>query len=158
VHRQSIFVLATQAVPSATLIPCIEPMPAGWSYAGSDVRSGSVRFWVDSDRVGARAIEVMMTSVCDVTGAIQLALPNAPSGIRLYEEPTSSNPSATIRHYVFPGGCVTSTFSFRRSDAPSIFDEADRMLGFTPRSIYVNGIRNDEGLTLCGAGAPPCPG
>jgi hypothetical protein len=133
-------------------------MPAGWTYAGSDVRSGSVRFWLDSDRVGSRAIEVAMTSSCDLTGATEVALTNSPNGLRLFEEPVERNPSVTVRHYVFSGGCITSTFSFTRSEVPSIFDEADRMLGFTPRSVYVDGIRNDEGLTLCGAGAPPCPG
>ena len=159
VHRQSIFILAAEAVPSATYIPCIEPMPAGWSYAGSDVRSGSIRFWLDSDRVGARAIEVTMTASCDLTGSRESPLPNPPSGMRLFEEPATEGASGvTVRHYVFPGGCVTTRYSFTRSDARSMFDEADRLLGFTPRSIYVDGLQNDEGLTLCGAGAPPCPG
>ena len=155
VHRQSIFILAAEAVPSATFIPCIEPLPAGWSYAGSEVRSGSVRFWLDSDRVGARAAEVTMTPGCDLTDSVEVAL-TGPSDLRLFEE--SGAETATIRHYVFPGGCVTIRLSFTRSDAPSIFAEADRLFGFTPRSVYTEGVRVDEGLTLCGAGAPPCPG
>ena len=157
VHRQSILILASQAVPSATYIPCIEPMPVGWSYAGSDVRSGWVRFWLDSDRVGSRAFEVTMTAACDLTGSTESPLPNPPSGVRLFED-AGGQQHITVRHYVFPGGCVTTSFSFTRSDAPSIFVEADRLLGLTPRSVYVDGLRNDEGLTLCGAGAPPCPG
>ena len=32
-----LFVLMAQSVPSATLIPCIEALPAGWAYGGSDV-------------------------------------------------------------------------------------------------------------------------
>ena len=155
VHRQSIFILAAEAVPSATFIPCIEPLPAGWSYAGSEVRSGSVRFWLDSDRVGARAVQVTMTSSCDLTGSVQVAL-TGPSGLRLYEE--SDVAPTTVRHYVFPGGCVTAELSFTRSSSPSIFAEADSLLGFTPRSVYTEGVRIDEELTLCGAGAPPCPG
>jgi len=155
VHRQSIFILAAEAVPSATFIPCIEPLPAGWSYAGSEVYSGSVRFWLDSDRVGARAVEVTMTSDCDLAGSVEVAL-SAPSGLRLYEE-TGVIP-ATVRHYVFPGGCVTARLSFTRTSAPSIFAEVDRLIGFTPRSVYTDGEWNDEGLTLCGADAPPCPG
>jgi len=157
-HRQSIFVLAAEAVPSATLIPCIEPLPAGWTYAGSEVRSGMVRFWLDSDRVGKRAIEVTMSPSCDLAGSVEVAHGGEPSGLRLYEGPDPSDPDATVRHFVFPGGCVTFRLSFTRSSAPSIFEEADRLLGFTPRSIYVEGVQNDEGLTLCGAGAPPCPG
>ena len=41
--RQSIFLLEAQAVPSATLIPCVLPLPGGWSYGGSQVRSGLAR-------------------------------------------------------------------------------------------------------------------
>ena len=157
-HRQSIFILAAEAVPSATLIPCVEPLPAGWSYAGSEVRSGLVRFWLDSDRVGKRAIEVTMSSDCDLAGSVEVAHGSGPSGLRVYEGPETSHPDGTVRHYVFPGGCVTSRLSFTRSSAPPIFEEADHLLGFTPRSVYVGGVQNDEGLTLCGAGASPCPG
>ena len=50
--RQNILHLVAQAVPSATLIPCIDRLHTGWTYGGSEVRSGFVRFWLDSDRVG----------------------------------------------------------------------------------------------------------
>ncbi len=75
--RQSIFLLEAQAVPSATLIPCALPLPGGWSYGGSEVRSGLARFWLDSDRAGAHAAEVRLTQACDVAGATPLppALP-----------------------------------------------------------------------------------
>jgi hypothetical protein len=56
--RQSIFVLEAQAVPSATLMPCTNPLPGGWSVGGFEVRSGLARFWLDSDRAGARAAEI----------------------------------------------------------------------------------------------------
>src|SRR5205823_11145651 len=73
VHRQSVFILEAQAIPSATLIPCIEPTPAGWAYAGSEVRTGFVRFWFDSDRAGVHAMEVTMTPSCDVAGMARAA-------------------------------------------------------------------------------------
>jgi len=157
-HRQSIFILAAEAVPSATFIPCIEPLPAGWSYAGSEVRTGLVRFWLDSDRVGSHAIEITMTADCNLSGSVEVTPGSAPTGLRSYEGPEMDHQDATFLHYVFPGGCVTSRLSFTRSSAPAIFEEADRLLGFTPRSVYTEGVQNDEGLTLCGAGAPPCPG
>jgi len=157
-YRQSIFILAAEAVPSATFIPCIEPLPAGWTYAGSEVGSGLVRFWLDSDRVGKRAIEVTMSADCDLAGSVEVPPGNGPIGLRLYEGSGMNHPDETVLYYVFPGGCVTSRLSFTRSSAPSIFDEADRLLGFTPRSVYTEGVQNDEGLTLCGADAPPCPG
>jgi hypothetical protein len=156
--RQSIFLLEAQAVPSATLIPCILPLPGGWSYGGSQVRSGLARFWLDSDRAGTHAAEVRLTRACDVAGATELPLRSPPAGLRGYEQPTARQPAASVRYFVFTGGCVTERFSFTRQSAPALFDQADQFLGFTPRSVYVQGVHDDEGLTLCGAQARPCPG
>jgi hypothetical protein len=158
VSRQSIFLLEAQAVPSATFIPCITSMPPGWSYGGSEVSSGFARFWLDSDRVGTHAVEVMLTRSCNVSGEAEVQVAHPPTGLRLVEDPAAAARGITIRHYVFEGGCVTYRLIFTQRSVPALFREADRFLGFTPRSIYVNGVREDEGLTLCGAGAPPCPG
>jgi hypothetical protein len=158
VSRQSIFLLEAQAVPSATLIPCITSMPLGWSYGGSDVGAGVARFWLNSDRVGTHAVAVTLTPSCDLSRAREVHLADAPTGLRLFDEPTAAEYGATLRHYAFDGGCVTYRFTFTRRSMPTIFQEADRFLGFTPRSVYVDGVRDDEDLTLCGAGAPPCPG
>ena len=50
-------------------------------------------------------------------------------------EPHAWHPDATVRRYVFPGGCVTTTFAFTRTSAPALMHEADRFLAFTPRSV-----------------------
>ena len=157
--RQSIFELAAQAVPSATLMPCANPLPGGWSVGGFEVRSGLARFWLHSDRAGARAAEARLTSSCDAAGATQL--PPTSRGwppVQRYEAPAAQQPPATVRYYLFTGGCVTYRLAFSRQSAPALFDQADQFLGFTTRSRYVNGVRNKQGLTLCGAGAPPCSG
>ena len=157
--RQAIFVLEAQAVPSATLMPCANPLPGGWSVGGFEVRSGLARFWLDSDRAGARAAEVRLTSSCDVAGAIQLPpMSRGEPPVQRYEAPAAQQPPATVRYYLFTGGCVTYRLAFSRQSAPALFDQADQFLGFTTRSRYVNDVRNDPGLTLCGTGAPPCSG
>ena len=156
--RQSIFLLEAQAVPSATLIPCVLPLPGGWSYGGSQVRSGLARFWLGSDRAGTHAAEVRLTRACDLAGTTEVSLRSPPAGLRGYEQPAARQPPSTLRYFVFPGGCVTERLSFTRHSAPTLFDQADQFLGFTPRSVYVQGVHDDEGLTLCGAQAPPCPG
>jgi len=53
---------------------------------------------------------------------------------------------------------VTYRLSFTRQTAPVLAGQAGRFLGFTTRWIYMNAIRSDQGLTLCGADALPCPG
>jgi hypothetical protein len=157
-HDSSFFVLEAQAVPSATFIPCIEPLAAGWSYGGSEVRSGLARIWLNSDRAGPHAVELALTRTCDASGALPIRLATAPPGLRRYDEPAARHPGSSISYYVFTGGCVTYRFAFARQSASVIFDQADHALGFTPRSVYVGGVRHDAGLTLCGAEAPPCPG
>jgi hypothetical protein len=156
--RQSIFVLVAQAVPSATLMPCTNPLPGGWSVGGFEVRSGLARIWLDSDRAGARAADVRLTSSCDVAGATELPAGSGGPPVRRYEAPAAQQPPATVRYYLFTGGCVTYRLAFSRQTAPALFDQADQFLGFTTRSRYVNGVRRNQRLTLCGAGAPPCPG
>jgi hypothetical protein len=155
---QSIRLLEAQAVPSATLLPCLLPLPQGWSYGGAEVRSGLVGFWADSDRAGARAAEVRLTQTCDVSGATEVPLKAPPGDMRGYQEPTARQPPTTVRYFVFTGGCVRYRFAFTQQTAPALFDEADQFLGFDPRAEFVNAVRDETGLPLCGAGAPPCPG
>jgi hypothetical protein len=155
---QSLRLLEAQAVPSATLIPCLLPLPQGWSYGGAEVRSGLIRFWADSDRAGAGAAEVRMTRTCDVSGATEVSLDAPPGDMRGYEEPTAREPTTAIRYFVFTGGCVRYRLSFTQRTAPVLYDEADHFLGFDSRSVIVDSVREGTGLPLCGAGAPPCPG
>ena len=159
----AIFILSAQAVPSATLLPCTLPLPGGWSHGGTQVRAGLVRFWLDSDRAGTGAAELTLTPTCDLAGATALA-PSADEaglqryGLRRYEGPLARHPGATVRYFQFTGGCVTYRLAFTRQTAPALFDQANQLLAFTPRSVYVTGVRNDDRLPLCGAEAPPCPG
>jgi hypothetical protein len=159
----SIFVLAAQAVPSATLIPCTLPLPGGWSHGGTQVRSGLVRFWLDSDRAGTRAAELTLTAACDVSGTTRLPPASDEAGVqrygfRRYEGSLAGHPGGTVRYFLFTGGCVTYRLAFTRQTAPALLDQADHLLAFTPRSVYVSGVRKDAGLPLCGAETPPCPG
>jgi hypothetical protein len=140
--------LMAQSVPSATQVPCIRSLPLGWSYAGSDVRSGVARFWLDSDRAGDRAVEVGLAPACATGGAA--AVPPSPdeSGIQVLEGPPGSTPGFSANRYlVFPGGCVTYRYRF---DAGA--------LSLIPRSIVVSQVEDQFDLSLCGAEAPPCPG
>jgi hypothetical protein len=161
--ESAIFVLSAQAVPSATLIPCTLPLPGGWSHGGTQVRAGLVRFWLDSDRAGTRAAELTLTATCDLAGTTPLPRSAGEDrlqqyGLRRYEVPLARQPGGTVRYFVFAGGCVTYRLAFTRQTAPALFDQADQLLAFTPRSVYVTGVRHDDRLPLCGAEAPPCPG
>jgi len=149
--------LEAQAVPTATLIPCVLRLPGGWRYGGWEVRAGLVRFWLDSDRAGVHAVQLTMKRACDHSSATPVPLASPPPGLRRFDV-SRPHPNASLSYFVFPGACVTYRFAFTKDSAPSLYDQADHALGFTRRSRYVNGVRKDTGLVLCGAEAPPCPG
>lgn len=152
-------VLTAQAVPSATQLPCLAELPAGWSYAGADIRSDRARFWLDSDRGGIRAVEVELTRTCDTSDAVEVRPAPDEAGARVYAEPIALEPALWANRYVvFAGGCVTYRYRFV-PDAPSTLSlEAEEALGLFPRSALVRDVEERYGVTLCGAGAPPCDG
>jgi tRNA A-37 threonylcarbamoyl transferase component Bud32 len=148
-------VLSAQAVPSAALIPCSASLPSGWSYGGGDIHNGMARFWLDSDRAGARAVTVTLTSSCDVSGGQRVAT-NEPGTVR-YEKPISLTPRFTdVRTYVFPGGCATYLFAFAPQADSTLAITADSALSFVPRVALVENLKRTQDLSLCGRGAP-CP-
>jgi hypothetical protein len=151
--------LMAQSVPSATELPCIRSLPLGWSYAGSDVRSGAAQFWLDSDRAGSRAVEVGLEPACATGGAAPVSGSPDASGAQVLEEPVGSTPGYSANRYlVFPGGCVTYRYRFTAGAGEALADEADEALSLVPRSVVVSQVEDQFGLPLCGAEAPPCPG
>ncbi|HEX9123322.1 MAG TPA: hypothetical protein VF984_08180 [Actinomycetota bacterium] len=151
-------VLAAQAVPSATLIPCVDSLPAGWTFAGSRSTNGLAEFWLDSDRAGIRALSVTLTSTCDTSRAVEITAAAPRPGVRIFEEPLSLPPHFQAdRFATFPGGCVTYRFRFTTDAPATVALEVDQGLGFVTRERVAGAVRR-LGLTLCGAGAPPCPG
>lgn len=150
--------LAAQAVPSATLLPCLEALPTGWQFGGSQTVSGAFRFWLDSDRAGLRAVQLELVAECDVSDAVEVIPGVDEAGTRRFEEPLSLGPAfAADRFYTFPGGCVRVAYRFSDIGESTLVLEADQAIGFHPRRPIVDGLE-DLGLVLCGAGAPECPG
>jgi hypothetical protein len=156
VEESEFFVLMAQSVPSATLLPCIRALPAGWTYGGSDVHSGSGHFWLDSDRAGIHAVEVSLTRSCTVAGALDVTNSTSETGVRDYLRELVLRPYSANRYFTFPGGCVTYRYRFGGDADPVLALEADEALTFGERSAVVTKVRRSLGLTLCGAGAPPC--
>jgi hypothetical protein len=152
-------VLAAQAVPTASLVPCIERFPVGWIFGGSEISNGLARFWLDSDRAGFQAVQVLLTETCDVSEAVEVAPGQDEAGTRRFEEPISLPPRFVAnRYYVFEGGCVTYRFAFNPNASPALAVDIDEALSFRPRVALVERMRETVGLELCGFGASPCPG
>jgi hypothetical protein len=154
-----VFVLLAQSVPSATELPCVSEFPAGWTFGGSDISSGLARFWLDSDRGGIHAVEVSLRRSCDTAGAVVEQPAPDEVGSQLFVRTDSLNPSFIgARFLVFDGGCIAYMFRFSTGTAKTLWIEAIEAISMLPRATIVANVREDPGLVLCGAGAPPCAG
>jgi hypothetical protein len=72
--------------------------------------------------------------------------------------PATRQPHATVRYYLFTGGCATYRLSVTPQTTPVLSARPASSWASTPRWIYVKAIRRDQGLTLYCAQAPPRPG
>jgi len=143
-------ILMAQAVPTAVRLPCIATLPSGWTFGGAEFQTGRARFWLDSDRAGARAVVVTLAPACGLTGAQEV--PSDEPGARRFEAPTSLHPFRDRRSYLFRGGCVSYDLSAPGQSSMVVF-AADSALSFIPRSALVTFVERQEDLPLCGAGA-----
>jgi hypothetical protein len=130
----TLVVLMAQAVPTASQLPCIELLPAGWSVSDIFVRNGRVRFSLDSDRVGMHAVQVVLEQFCTLGNFTRV--PSDHPGTRRYQEVISIEPGRRYRgavFYLFPGGCVTYRLDFRSDEQARPLSEVSLALGFVPR-------------------------
>ena len=155
----NLMVLMAQSVPSATSVPCVAALPAGWEVGSVSVRQDRARFWLNSDRGGKHAVEVRLVppAACRTAGATEV--PSDQVGMHRLERPEALPPNLrSTRFYVFDGGCITYRFAFDGTASASLMFDAETALSFQPRDELVREVDRDFGLTLCGADAPRCPG
>jgi hypothetical protein len=127
-HLEPLWLMA-QSVPSASLIPCVQPMPVGWSVAEVAVNNGRSVITLDHDRGGKAAVVVRLTASCDLTGATEVASEQPGARRYLRDAPGSS----ATRAYTFAGGCVTQRFSAAAPSGLRMSDMAATELGFITR-------------------------
>lgn len=149
-------VLVAQSVPSATLLPCIESLPAGWEIGGADVRNSGTTFWLDSVVSGMHAVEVTLAETCETSGASEIVPAADEAGAQVLVLPTNLDPYEGRRFIVFEGGCVTYRYDFGSGTPATVALQIESSLSFLPRDAVSHAVRLDTGNTLCGAGAPPC--
>lgn len=139
--------ILAQSVPTASVVPCLAEMPAGWSFAALDVDSQRSRFWLDSDRAGLRAVEVELSAACDVSDSTQGETEE--EGAERYQRLSSLSPRFVGTTYdVFDGGCVVYRYDFDAGGHIGLYQELHDAVALFPR----------EELDLLGAGPLPAPG
>jgi hypothetical protein len=151
--------LEAQSVPSASLVPCVPSLPAGWRFlnildtaSASGARNGWSMFSLAKYQAGA--LVVRLEAACDTGGAIEQ--PADRPGTRRYERTGQGGADLVATWYtVFPGGCVTAEFHSTEADA-AFTNEARSMVDFTTRQALQQELerRTDGRLRL---DPPPDP-
>jgi hypothetical protein len=75
--------LEAQAVPSASLVPCVQARVPGWRVADVAVNNGRTVITLDHDRAGSGAAVLRLARVCDTTGTVEA--PSRAPGVRRYQ-------------------------------------------------------------------------
>jgi hypothetical protein len=139
--------LEAQSVPSASLVPCVRILPAGWSVAEVAVNNGRSVLTLNHDRVGEGALVVRLTAGCDPRGAVERPSPTA--GVRRYQRAESRADEFIATSYdQFPGGCVTSRLRMTGDPNGEFAAQAPEVVGFTTRSTLQEALSQRSGGRL----------
>jgi tRNA A-37 threonylcarbamoyl transferase component Bud32 len=141
--------LQAQAVPSASLVPCVRYLPVGWSVAEVAVNNGRSVITLNHDRAGPAALVIRLAAACDPSGAAEG--PSANVGVRHYQTMASPTGEFTATWYdQFPGGCVTSRLHLSTDPNGEFAGQAPQVLGFTTRAALQQALsrRSDGRLQL----------
>jgi tRNA A-37 threonylcarbamoyl transferase component Bud32 len=131
--------LMAQSVPSASLVPCVQLLPVGWSVAEVAVNNGRSVITLDHDRAGTAAMRVELTAACDLTGATKVSSEH-PEALRYVLVDRAS------RAYKFSGGCITQRFSAAAPSMLRMSDTASTEVGFITREALRQALeRRSEG-------------
>ncbi len=57
-------IISAQSVAGTAYVPCVQELKPGWDYEHLEARRGQTRFWLSSDRVGQRFLEVTLEPSC----------------------------------------------------------------------------------------------
>jgi serine/threonine protein kinase len=123
--------LMAQSVPSASLVPCVRILPAGWSVAEVAVNNGRSVLTLNHDRAGEGALVVRLTAGCDPGRAVERPSPTA--GVQRYQRTESRADEFTATSYdQFPGGCVTSRMRATGDPNGEFAAQAPEVVGSRP--------------------------
>jgi hypothetical protein len=141
--------LQAQAVPSASLVPCVRSLPTGWRLRMVTVNDGRSVLTFDNDRYGLGAMVLRFGAACDVGGATQV-LSDQPGSRRLMLIERLAPRFSATRFDVFAGGCVTTRLTTPAAHRAELTSELPLLLGFTTRQTLQQTLeqRSDGRLHL----------
>jgi hypothetical protein len=122
-------VLMAESVPSATLIPCVDALPQGWSWHGFEANDAGATFSLDQQD-GDGLLEVQLVPSCQVSGPGE-QVEGFPTAER--HRTVDDGGATVVWTSTFPGGCSNARLTFSSPPAQSEVDRIERAISFFPR-------------------------
>jgi tRNA A-37 threonylcarbamoyl transferase component Bud32/membrane-associated phospholipid phosphatase len=139
--------LLAQSVPSASLVPCVRSLPAGWSVAQVTVNNGRSVIPLNHDRAGTGVLVVQLAAGCDPRGATQMR--SDEPRVRRYQRIDRLAPRfEATRFDLFPGGCVTARAAVPAANRAEVTSELATILGYTTRQALQQALDQRSGGRL----------
>jgi tRNA A-37 threonylcarbamoyl transferase component Bud32/membrane-associated phospholipid phosphatase len=139
--------LLAQSVPSASLVPCLHPLPTGWMTGNMTVNNGRSVLALNHDRAGPGVLVVRLTAACDTRGATQMTS-NQPQ-VRRYQRIDRLAPRfEATRLDLFPGGCVTAQATVPAANRAEISSQLTTILSYTTRQTLQQALDQRSGGRL----------
>ena len=125
-------ILMAQSVPSATSVPCVASLPAGWKLGGVQIARTTGRVLARLRPRRDRAVEVTLLPPERLPVDDATEVPSDEVGMRRFERPEQLPPELrSTRVLPLPGGCVTYEFAFD-GDADRVADLRRRQRARVP--------------------------
>ncbi len=139
--------LMAQAVPSASMVPCLQVAPPGWSLNDVKAGSGFATIVFNTDRpTREAAATVELLPSCDLAGATEVSS-EQPGARRYIRIDRAASPDRVIRSYAFQGGCITERFT--SADGPEdLASQASTAFGFVTRDQLARDLSRRSGGRL----------
>jgi hypothetical protein len=149
--------LTAQSVPTASLLPCVLTLPAGWRLTGVTAERGSSTYRFGNDRAGDSSLRATLAASCRLEGATEVDAPD--SRIRRFQRVPSGTGFETSWQDALPGGCLHVRLRSGSADADvnaQVAGEAPLILGFVSRSDLARALsdRSNGRLQLDSAVRP----
>jgi membrane-associated phospholipid phosphatase/tRNA A-37 threonylcarbamoyl transferase component Bud32 len=139
--------LMAQAVPTATLVPCLQVAPPGWTLNDVKVGSGFASIVFDTDRpYQEAAVTVELLRSCDLAGSTEVSS-EQPGSRRYIRIDRAATPVTVTRSYTFQGGCVTERYVGVGSPQ-RLTTDASSSFGFVTRDQLARDLSRRSGGRL----------
>ena len=130
VDPQTLLLMA-QAVPSASLVPCLIALPEGWEFERAEIETGEATLTFDNDGVGD--VEISIVPGCSATG-VRVEVQGGDRRTWVAQDDREM-----VQTTEFDGGCVVV-----ESPARLAASELTRQISFVTR----DDLRTRSGLGL----------